>query len=575
MPVRDVDGLETSAGGASNEQPDTASRAAGAIAICVAALAVLLLGLRLRYGIDLLDESYYAAVSYRFALGMRPIIDDVSGHQFASYLVSPFVRWWLAARGGLGGIILALRVVYFAGALLTGAVAFAFLRKVVDWRIALVAVACSLGLVPYLWFAPSYNTLTLMALSVATSLAGIALVRDRAPWLLVLSGAALGLAVVAYPTQAPTAIAAIIAIGVLTRSWRTSALVASGALAVAAVLLVDLRSSFSGVSDLIAYNRFSTPWAGHLSSGSKLPSLARGAVGATYLAPATYVLAVVLGYRVLRRRVPAVLTAALPVVVLMAIHVDYGALRTLNAATMTLLAVLVSGFGPLPARQRTALAYAFTVGTVAAAVFAYTSATGVTAFGVGAAAVGAAGMAVLLNNARAALADRFGGARAVTAAVAIGAVSTILAFVLVWSFAVREGAAPWRLKTPATGPFAGLLTTPEYASRIEHMAADLAGHSDSTDRIYVYNTEPAAHLFSPARPVAPYMFIGAEGRSKEQAQFVLDWLARDTHRPTVVVVKSEIWDTRTSGPEDYLMDYIERDFVPVGRGSEFVVLRAR
>ncbi len=294
-----------------------------------------------------------------------------------------------------------------------------------------------------------------MALSVATSLAGIALVQQDTPWLLVSSGVALGLAAVAYPTQALTVVVAIVLIGLLTRSWKASALVALGAVIAAVALLVALRGTLSGVSDLVAYNRFSTPWAGHLNFVSKLPMLARGVVGATYLAPATYLLAVILGYRVLRRRVPTILTAALPIVVLFAIHVDYGALRTLNAATMTLLAVLVSGFGPLEGRQRTALTYVFGVGTCAAALFAYTSATGVTAFGVGAAAVSAAGMAVLLNNARDALAEKLGAARALTAAVAIGAVSTLVALALVWSFAVREGDGPWRLRQPATGPIRG------------------------------------------------------------------------------------------------------------------------
>ena len=575
MGVHDIDGTAAAVSDPPVGPSGGAPRIAGAIAVGVTALAVMLLGLRLRYGIDLLDESYYAAVSYRFALGMRPILDDVSGHQFASFLVSPFVRMWLSARGDLTGIILALRVVYAAAALLAGAVAFTFLRKLMDWRISLVAVACSLGLVPYLWFTPSYNTITLIALSVATSLAGIALVQEHTPWLLVSSGVALGLAAVAYPTQALTVAAAIVLIGFLTRSWKVSALVALGAALVAIVLLVALRGTFSGVSDLIAYNRFSTPWAGHLDSGSRLPMLARGIVGATYLAPATYLLAVILVFRVLRRRVPAILTAALPMVVLLAIHVDYGALRTLNAATLILLAVLVSGFGPMESRQRTALIYVFGVGTFSAALFAYTSATGMTAFGVGAAAVSAAGMAVLLNNARDALAEKLGATRALTAAVAIGAVSTMIVLTLVWSFSVREGDGLWRLRQPATGPFAGLLTSPESAAKVAQIEKDLAGAGDAEDGIYVYNAEPAVHLFSAARPVAPYMFIGAEGRSKEQAEFVLDWLRSDGHRPTVVVVKTEIWNARESAPRDYLMEYIDENFTKIAIGREYVVLKAR
>ena len=76
------------------------SRLVSAAVVVVAVFAVALLLLRLRYGVDLNDESYYAAGSYRFALGMRPLLDDLGPHQFASWLMMPVVWTWLRVQGG-------------------------------------------------------------------------------------------------------------------------------------------------------------------------------------------------------------------------------------------------------------------------------------------------------------------------------------------------------------------------------------------------------------------------------------------------------------------------------------------
>jgi hypothetical protein len=87
---------------------------------CVAAGALYV---RLYFGIDFSDESFYAALPYAFSLGHRPLIDELAVHQFAGILLVPFVKSYVAIAGGPPGLILFLRHLYFAAALGTSVVA--------------------------------------------------------------------------------------------------------------------------------------------------------------------------------------------------------------------------------------------------------------------------------------------------------------------------------------------------------------------------------------------------------------------------------------------------------------------
>ena len=74
--------------------------------------------LRLHYGIDFSDESYYVAMARRFALGDRPLIDEFSPHQSAALL--PALLVWLRGRfvPGTEGLVLYTRLLYFGFGLL-------------------------------------------------------------------------------------------------------------------------------------------------------------------------------------------------------------------------------------------------------------------------------------------------------------------------------------------------------------------------------------------------------------------------------------------------------------------------
>lgn len=549
----------------------------GALAVGVTILAVLLLGLRLRYGIDLLDESYYAASSYRFALGMRPLVDDLGAHQFASYLVSPLVRLWLSTRGSLDGVILFLRIVYFASSISGAAVAFVFLRRLVDWPIALLSAACSLGLVPLLIFAPSYNTIAILSLSLGTSLAGMGLLDDRRPWLFALSGAALAFAVIAYPTIAVVVVMALLLMGWQSRAWKPVMLVLAGVATVAVVFLFTIRETLSGLSDFVVFNSFASEQTRWLTGVPKLAILAKGVIGGTYLAPAAWLLVVIAGYRILRNRVPALLTVLLPIAVLLVPHVASSCGRTMATSMLMLLSVLVAGLGSIPAKQRRPLYFVFGVGTCAAVVFAYTSAGGFFAFGYGAAAVAAPSLAILLNNARDALAQRLGSARSALWAAVLGTFVVCGVLAMCWEATYSwEPSPPLSMDASGSGAYAGLLGEPSVTSAASQMKADLASAAGPSDNLFVYGPIPSAYILSLARPVAPSLWMGGVvGTSQYHAESMRRWIDAREHRPTLVLVDAGLWNDRASEPHDYLLDYFDQNFEPAVSRSDYVILRKR
>lgn len=67
---------------------------------------------RLRFSADLSDEAFSIALPYRFALGDRPFIDEVSTAQTAGLLLLPFVWLFVKLTGGSAGIVLFVRFVH-------------------------------------------------------------------------------------------------------------------------------------------------------------------------------------------------------------------------------------------------------------------------------------------------------------------------------------------------------------------------------------------------------------------------------------------------------------------------------
>ncbi len=124
-----------------------------------AALALAgLVFVRLRYGIDFTDEAYYAAMAVRFLRGDIPFLDELFVNQTAVLVLLPFVKPYFQ-RFGTEGILYFLRVLYFLFALGIGATAYFALRRFGKGSQAAAASLVALAFIPLNIPALSYNTL--------------------------------------------------------------------------------------------------------------------------------------------------------------------------------------------------------------------------------------------------------------------------------------------------------------------------------------------------------------------------------------------------------------------------------
>ena len=92
-----------------NTRPAAVASMRGAVASVALATVAILTYVRLYFGVDFTDESFYAAVPYRFVLGARPLIDETNiVQQTPGVLLYPFVLLWNSVVG-TDGIILYAR----------------------------------------------------------------------------------------------------------------------------------------------------------------------------------------------------------------------------------------------------------------------------------------------------------------------------------------------------------------------------------------------------------------------------------------------------------------------------------
>ena len=166
---------------------------AGAV---VAIVAVLVLAARAFRGIDFTDESFHAALTYRFLLGDVPFRDELTVHQTAALLTLPALWLYDRVADCPDGVILFLRLLFVAFSAALGLVIWRALRGFLGDFGAALAAAIYVLVYPAQDF--SYNTLG-SGLSAAALFLALFGGSRSAPWRLGASGAAAGLAAIAYP----------------------------------------------------------------------------------------------------------------------------------------------------------------------------------------------------------------------------------------------------------------------------------------------------------------------------------------------------------------------------------------
>lgn len=180
----------------------------GFVAVVVAA-ALALTYLRLFYGVDITDQSYYVAVPYHLIRGAHVFVDDTAVAQgFVALLVYPFFRAYYGLFG-LTGIILFARHLQFVFSLAVACAVFVSVRAVVGTRRAVLVSTAAVVFVPFNIHGASYNTLGCGFFTAGCFVDFACLGAPDARTMRVLAVLCLGLAVLCYPPLVAAAVVAL------------------------------------------------------------------------------------------------------------------------------------------------------------------------------------------------------------------------------------------------------------------------------------------------------------------------------------------------------------------------------
>ncbi|KZE64098.1 hypothetical protein AWM68_13410 [Fictibacillus phosphorivorans] len=155
---------------------------------------------RLFYGVDFTDEAFYSGIPYEFVLGIRPFIDELNFLTFPSLILYPFIKVFYMLNNGTEGLILYNRHLFLLFFIMVSCIVFFVLRRVIFVQAAILVSATCLAFIPLNIPALGYNTLSTGMLTIGFFLSYYAIYHNRKPLYFLLSGFALGLAVVSYPT---------------------------------------------------------------------------------------------------------------------------------------------------------------------------------------------------------------------------------------------------------------------------------------------------------------------------------------------------------------------------------------
>jgi hypothetical protein len=238
------------------------------------AFTLLALWNRFRYAAELTDEAFSIALPYRFVLGDKPFVDEISSAQTAGIIVLPFVWLFVKLTGGTTGLVLFCRLLHLG---VKAVAAFSVHAAARCWVSPSAALACAFvpfAFVPHSIPNVGYNVLgsTLLVVGAFTSAAAISKPTPP-PWQLVLAGIAYGLATFAYPTMAGAPVIAAVMVFVCARRDRLRALGALVLGGVLAFVLVSPALAFGGVRGVKASFEFAS---GMVPRGeAKLPVVLR------------------------------------------------------------------------------------------------------------------------------------------------------------------------------------------------------------------------------------------------------------------------------------------------------------
>ncbi len=569
-------------------------------AVAAAAAALVFTWLRLFVGMDVHTESWYVLVPWRWVLGDAPFVHERSVLHMPGLLVYPFVKLFgLVTGNDPTGVVLYTRHLYLLLTLGVAVAVFLLLRRLVCWQLALVIAAVNVTYI--FWATPqlSYNTMALAFLSLGAALGARVVVLGEGRASAMASGAAYGLAVVAYPTLLfivaffavffvfahGRRVVAVVAEGAFDHppdppgpptgitAWRSlSAWVAGGALVLVPVAFILLSFGWRNIKASVRASIVGGRAIQQLGGAPKAIAVARSSWAFVTMHPLVLVaaVAVYLVYRRWPERGRALLVL-LPLVLWLGSRDDLLQASGFVGAYM-LLAVYLFLF--LPRHERDAgaklLIWVWAPAVLAGAMTAFTSGNGLENAAVGVAptlmvgglflawALEAAGRPAaarppdaLESAAGDPAASQPGGAEAATDAggalaaprpgrlswLAMAALLAVLALTIVFQFQFQQGGLPYSSLTSRfdSGPWWGIKVTPGQRAQADGFARDLRAQTRPGDELLVFYGGSGYYLYWSGGIASNAYGLMPEGDPAVLPQATFDYFREHQVVPAVVV----------------------------------------
>lgn len=548
-----------------------ASVAFAGVSLVSAAAAVVLTWRRLFLGMDLQDESFYVLVPWRWALGDTPFVNEQNLAQVAGLLAYPFIKLFGIVGGyDVTGIMLYTRHLYLLLMLGVAAAVFLILRRVVRWELALPLA--TVYVVYVYWETPqlSYNTMGGAFLTLGAVLGLWVVLECRGRGWALASGAAYGLAVVAYPTLlfiVPFCAVFLAfalgrrAVGMVAgfafvhppdpegpptgpRAWRAlSFWVLGGALVLVPMGLLILSFGLENLLRCWAFTISLTRDLDQLGGAAKAYDVAQGVWLFYWSRPYLIVTALVI-YFVYRRWSTAgrVLLAALPLALWLA-----GQRVMLDAAGFVLVYAVLAPylllFVPRAKREVGArlVLWVWAPAMIAGAMTAYTSAAGYLNAAVGLApALLVSG--VFLAWALEAVASTRSGAPNVEASdrlpwLALAVLIAVVGVIVVFQFQFQQREMPYTQLTSRfdSGPWWGIEVTPERRRLMDGFAADLRNQTLPGEKLLIIYDGAGYYLYWHGDIAANTYWMAPDAETGQLPQATIDYYRRHRVVPSLVI----------------------------------------
>lgn len=537
-----------------NVKTSAAASAIGILLSVVAVIAVIVLTWqRLYVGVDFTDESFYAALQYRFALGDMPLRDEQNLTQFSAVLVLPLTRLFLFLQGSAEGLVLFLRQVHLLFTVLIGLSVVIAVRPIVGWSAALLTSAICLVFVPFNIHSPSYNTLGSGFWTIGCFLGLYATQRRLiSRWPYFLSGIAHALAILAYPTLlVPVCLFVILFVFYAAErgvSRQPSSYIWGGLLVAVIPLTMVLKAGLGAVLALPAYFASVAAFGKQAGGVEKLWQIVLN-FGLQVPRPGVLITGMLL-LALWHWRKPSPMRFILPFLPLLLVGYSFGA----NGTAALYLVTAVGLFGPLVypfVREdffsKKIYRLVWCPSFVAGVITAWSSSNGTVNASIG--MFPAALVSVLLTvRALHLMPTHCARDRVVQAVMMLVTPTVVVVPLLLGGYAdVYGDPAPrgrGHTEGVTSGPFMGIRTTPEKNLFIQTLTQDLTSLVRVSDTVLFFNDFPAGYLFTSARPATNSIWLpsGVRGATIDRSP-TLSYYEKNTNKPHLVFLLKKSDDT--------------------------------